>query len=318
MVRVPANQVEALVRAYRSEVSVQFAEPDYIAYAILTPNDPHFDKQWGMVKIEAPKAWDVTTGSFEVRIAICDTGIDQDHEDLAAKIVANKNFTRSRTVDDRHGHGTHVAGIAAAITNNGKGVAGVGFESSLMNVKVLDDTGMGFYSWVANGIIWAADNGAKVINLSLGGSSPSDTLESAVDYAWGKGCVLVAAAGNDNTDSPMYPAYYANCIAVAATDKNDAKATFSNYGPWVDIAAPGVDIFSTMPNHRNRIGILHYGSLSGTSMAAPHVSGVAALVFARYPGWTNADVRARIEASVDPTTGFTTPIGRVNAFKAVQ
>lgn len=319
VVRIPQSKVEEKVRAYKGEASVQFAEPDFIAKAIFTPNDPYFDKQWGMSKIQTPKAWDITTGSSAVKIAICDTGIDQNHEDLAAKIVANKNFTRSLTVDDKYGHGTHVAGIAAAITNNGKGVAGVGFNSNLMNVKVLGDTGSGYYSWVASGIIWAADNEAKVINLSLGGSSPSDTLKNAVDYAWGKGAVLVAAAGNNNSDAPLYPAYYENCITVAATDQDDARAYFSNYGDWVDIAAPGVSIFSTMPNHRNRIGVLNYGSLSGTSMSTPHVAGVAALVFAVVrPDGTNADVRTRIEASVDSTTGFTTDIGRVNALKAVQ
>ena len=318
VVRIPENKVKEKVAAYRGEANVQFAEPDFIAEAIFIPNDPYFGKQWGMVKIQAPEAWDITQGSSAVKIAICDTGIDQNHEDLAAKIVANKNFTLSRTVDDKYGHGTHVAGIAAAITNNGKGVVGVGFNSSLVNIKVLGDTGTGYYSWVANGIIWAADNGASIINLSLGGTSASDTLKSAVDYAWGKGSVLVAAAGNDNTDVPLYPAYYENCIAVAATDQNDVKATFSNYGAWVDIAAPGVDIFSTMPNHKNRIGILNYGSLSGTSMSTPYVAGVAALVFAAKPGWTNAEVRTQIQASVDSITGFTTAIGRVNAYKAVQ
>ncbi len=319
VVKIPENQVKEKVKDYRGEAAVKFAEPDYIATAILEPNDPYFleGKQWGMAKIQAPQAWDITKGSSAIRIAILDTGIDQDHEDLAAKIVANKNFTLSRTVDDRYGHGTHVAGIAAAITNNLKGVAGVGFDSSLMNVKVLGDTGSGYYNWVANGIIWAADNGAKVINLSLGGSSPSATLESAVNYAWGKGSVLVAAAENNNTTAPLYPAYYNNCIAVAATDQNDAKATFSNYGTWVDIAVPGVDIFSTLPNHRNRLKTTNYGSLSGTSMSTPHVSGVVALIFAKFGG-TNIEVRAKVEASVDATSGFSTTIGRVNAYKAVQ
>jgi len=319
VVRIPENKVAEKVRAYKGEASVEFAEPDYVAEAILTPNDPYFGKQWGMVKIHAPEAWDITTGSPGVKIAICDTGIDQNHEDLAAKIVGNKNFTQSRTVDDNYGHGTHVAGIAAAITNNGKGVAGVGFDSSLMNVKVLGDTGSGYYSWVANGINWAANNGAKVINLSLGGSSASDTLESAVNYAWGKGCVLVAAVGNDNTSAPLYPAYYENCIAVAATDQNDAKASFSNYGAWVDIAAPGVDIFSTLPNHRNRIGILNYGSLSGTSMSTPHVAGLAGLVWATEYGTSQVNVRSRIEGTADEagTMWSTYGIKRINAYNAV-
>lgn len=318
VVRIPAGKVPEFVQAYLLEEWVEFAEPDYIATAFLVPNDPGYANQWALPKIEAPQAWDITTGSPTVRIAILDTGIDQDHEDLKAKIVANRNFTTSRTVDDRYGHGTHVAGIAAAITNNGRGVAGVGFDTSLMNVKVLGDNGSGQYSWIANGIIWATDNGAHVINMSLGGSSTSSTLEEAVKYAWGKGVVLVAAAGNDNTSTPTYPAYYEECIAVAATDQNDAKASFSNYGSWVDIAAPGVSIYSTLPNHPNRIGVRNYGSLSGTSMAAPHVAGVAALVKARYSTWSNAQIRDRLLASVDPTTGFNPPLGRINAYKAVQ
>lgn len=303
---------------YRKEAQVEFAELDYIAYAIATPNDPSFGNQWGMTKIQAPDAWNLTTGSSSVKVAILDTGIDQDHEDLAAKVVANRNFTKSRTVDDQYGHGTHVAGIAAASTNNNKGVAGAGYNTSLMNVKVLGDNGSGNYSWIASGITWAADNGANVINMSLGGGSSSSALANAVNYAWSKGVVVVAAAGNSNTSSPSYPAYYGNVIAVAATDKNDAKASFSNYGSWVDIAAPGVDIYSTLPNHNNRIGLKNYGYLSGTSMAAPFVAGVAALVVARYPAWTNTDVRNRLLASTDPTTGFSTSLGRVNASKSVQ
>jgi thermitase len=318
VVRIPAGRVPEFVRAYLAEELVEFAEPDYVAVAYYVPNDPGYANQWALPKIQAPEAWDLTRGSSTIRIAILDTGIDQDHEDLKDKIVANKNFTTSRTVDDRYGHGTHCAGIAAAITDNGKGVAGVGFNTSLMNVKVLGDNGSGQYSWIANGIIWAADNGAHVISMSLGGSSSSTTLKDAVSYAYNKGVVLVAAAGNDNTDSPTYPAYYEECIAVAATDQNDAKASFSNYGSWVDIAAPGVSIYSTLPNHPNRIGTRNYGSLSGTSMATPHVAGVAALIKARYPNMSNAEIAQKIISTADPTTGFNPPVGRVNAYKAVK
>ncbi len=176
VVRVPLGRVSEMVRAYSLEKLVEFAEPDYVAVAFFTPNDPGYVNQWALPKIQAPEAWDITQGSPDIRIAILDTGIDQDHEDLGAKIVANVNFTTSRTVDDRYGHGTHVAGIAAAITNNAKGVAGVSFSCSLMNVKVLGDNGSGQYSWIANGLIWAADHGAQVINMSLGGSSTSSTL----------------------------------------------------------------------------------------------------------------------------------------------
>ncbi|MBI4287936.1 MAG: peptidase S8 [Chloroflexi bacterium] len=318
VVEVEAGKSKGKKDEYKNEAEVVFAEVDYIAQASYTPDDPYFGNQWGMTKIQAPQAWDLTTGSSAVKVAILDTGIDQNHEDLQGKIIANRNFTNSRTVDDRYGHGTHVAGIAAAVTSNGKGVAGVGYNTSLMNVKVLADNGSGNYSWIANGIIWAADNGAQVISMSLGGSFASSTMESALNYASSKGVLLVAAAGNSNTSSPSYPAYYSNVIAVAATDKNDAKASFSNYGSWVDIAAPGTDIYSTLPNHNNRIGIKNYGYLSGTSMATPYVTGVAALVLAKYPTWTSAEVRGRLEASTDPTSGFSSILGRVNAFLAVQ
>jgi thermitase len=328
VVSIPKNKVAEKVRAYKGEAGVEFAEPDYIVKAIppmspYTPNDELYLRlgQWGIDKIQAPSAWDITKGSSTVVIAILDTGIDQNHEDLSpGKIVKNKNFTSSRTVDDKYGHGTHVAGIAAAITDNNKGVAGVGFNSSLMNVKVLGDTGWGLWSWVAKGITWAADNGAKVINMSLGGSIGSSTLEKAVNYAWDKGCVVVAAAGNESSSAPSYPAGYTNCIAVAATDQSDVKADFSNYGDWVDIAAPGVDILSTFPNHKNYFGnIFNYAYWGGTSMATPHVAGVAALVFATNSGLTNAQVRQKIVGSVDPATGFgpTSTIGRVNAYEAV-
>ncbi len=324
VVQISKNKIKDMLRAYRKQGWVEYVEPDYIAHAMFTPNDPSFGNQWGMTKIQAPEAWNITQGASTVKIAICDTGIDQNHEDLAGKIVANKNFTWNLSVDDKYGHGTHVAGIAAAVTNNGKGVAGVGFNSSLMNVKVLGDNGSGYTSWIANGIIWAANNGAKVINLSLGSSSPSSTLENAVNTAWNKGAVVVAAAGNSGNSARLYPAAYANCIAVAATDQNDNKATFSNYGfDWVDVAAPGVSVFSTLPNHSNRIGIKNYGSLSGTSMATPHVSGVAALVWATSYGTSNQAVRDRIETTAECVglvgnicSGY--QIERVNASRAVS
>ena len=180
-----------------------------------------------------------------------------------------------------------------------------------MSVKALDDGGSGYYSWIANGIIFAADNGAEVINLSLGGTSSSSTLLSAINYAWNKGVVVAAAAGNDGRSRKLYPAYYSNSIAVAATDSNDKKASFSNYGNWVDEAAPGVNIFSAYKND--------YANLSGTSMATPFVSGLAALLFGQNPGWSNAQVRNRIESTADriPGTGTYWVHGRINACEAV-
>ncbi len=303
-------------RAYASNPKVQFAEPDYLAAADSNPDDPWFASQWGLNKIQAPLAWDITTGSSSVCIAILDTGVELNHPDLAGKIVASKNFTTSSTANDVGGHGTHVAGIAAAITNNKVGVAGLGYNSTIMNVKVLGDDGYGSYSWIAQGIIWATDNGAKVINMSLGGTSASSTLESAVNYAWNKGVVVVAAAGNEGTSAPCYPAYYTKTIAVAATDSNDKVTSWSNYGSWVDVAAPGVAIYSTLKGN-------NYGFGSGTSMATPFVSGLAALVFTRVTdinsnNLLNDEVRAQIEKTCDDIGATGISGGRINALKSVQ
>ena len=316
VVTVPRGQAKEKVQAYSSNARVAYAEPDFVAEAVGSPDDPGFVNQWGMVKVQAPQAWEVPTGSSSINIAILDTGVDQDHPDLANKLINNINFSDSATLDDVYGHGTHVAGIAAAITNNGIGVVGLGYDSTIMNVKVLGDTGSGAYSWIASGIIWAADNGAEIINMSLGGSSASSTLEDAINYAWSKGVVIVAAAGNSGSTTPSYPAYYANCIAVAATDANDAMAYFSTYGKWVDVAAPGLSIYSTLKDNA-------YGYKSGTSMASPHVAGLAALVFTTVSdvngdGKLNDEARSRIEATCDDIGVSGIGSGRINAYRAIQ
>jgi thermitase len=315
VVTVPKGQAKEKAKAYSSNPRVLYAEPDYIAEVAGEPNDVYFYTQWGMVKVNAPQAWEVTTGSPSVNVAILDTGVDLDHPDLADKIISNINFSGSNTTDDVYGHGTHVAGIAAASTNNSIGVAGLGYASSIFNVKVLGDNGSGSYSAVANGIIWAADNGAQIINLSLGGGESSQVMEEAVNYAWNKGVVVVAAAGNKGNTTPFYPASYANCIAAAATDSNDARANYSNYGEWVDVAAPGSTIASTLKNGS-------YGYMSGTSMASPHVAGLAALVFTTISdtngdGKRNDEVRSRIETTCDHIGVSGIGYGRINAAGAV-
>lgn len=323
VLEVPDRQAMAMVQKYKQLTHiVEYAEPNGVAYAIdTTPNDPKFPLQWGPVKINAPKAWDTAKGAANVRIAINDTGIDNNHEDLAAKTIFRANYTDSPTDDDIFGHGTHCAGIAAGITNNSIGIAGVGWNCSLMSFKILNDEGWGYYDWIAKGVIYATYNGAKVISMSLGGGYPSLTMKNAVDYAWKKGVIVVAAAGNSNTISAFYPAYYSNCIAVGATDQNDVRAVFSNYGSWVDVAAPGVDIYSTLPNHPNWLNDnygtgLNYGYLSGTSMATPHVAGEAGLLWATKYGTNNNSVRKRIESTCDPV-GTWVSYGRINASKAV-
>jgi thermitase len=345
VVGVPAGAEEARAAAYGRNPHVAFAEPNYLASALEDPDDPFFANQWGLdndgqpygdwsgtadADVDAPEAWDRTHGAPEVIVAILDSGIDQDHPDLVGKLVAegHTNLTASDTVDDRYGHGTHVAGIAAAETGNDQGVAGMGYDATLLNVKVLDDNGWGPYSWIADGIVWATDHGARVINMSLGAYNRSRTLEAAVDYAWEQGVLLVAAAGNDGTSRRLYPAAYAHCMAVAATDDDDRRVDVpdgwaSNYGDWVDVAAPGLNVLSTFPNHPfalqdvyGRSNDYDYGS--GTSMATPFVAGLAALLFGQDPGRTNAEVRSLIESTADPVPGTGTywQYGRINACNA--
>ena len=316
VVTVPGGRAMAMAKAYSSNPWVAYAEPDFVVQAVGEPDDPYFGRQYGLTLVEAPLAWEVTTGSPSVNIAILDTGVDQDHPDLADKIVSNINLTSSTTVDDVQGHGTHVAGIAAAITNNGIGVAGLGYDSTIMNVKVMNDNGFGTLGGVASGIIWAADNGAEVISMSLGAYVYSSTLEDAVNYAWSKGVVVVGAAGNGGKTTPFYPAAYANCIAVAATYPWDAKADWSNYGDWVDVAAPGGGIYATVKDNG-------YDYKSGTSMASPHVAGLAGLVSTVVSdtngnGRVNDEVRARIEATCDDIGVTGIGAGRINAYEAVS
>lgn len=316
LIKLPKNQKEKFIDDLKKNILIEYIEPDFTATALEIPNDPLFSNQWGLTKTKSPGAWDKTHGLTDTEIAILDSGIDSGHPEFKDKIVSSVNCTVSGcpavTAEDQYGHGTHVAGIAAAMTNNAIGVAGMGYDSRLISVKVLDDAGSGYYSWIIDGIIWAADNGAEVINLSLGGTYSSRALEEAVNYAWGKGLVVVAAAGNNGRTTKLYPAYYSKSIAVAATDENDNKASFSNYGSWVDLAAPGVSILSTYKSD--------YAYMSGTSMATPFVSGLAGLVASQNPDWTNAQIRNKIEATADRInkTGTYWIYGRINACAAVD
>jgi thermitase len=320
------TDVEKAVAAYTKNPRVVYAEPNYIVQALDTPDDVHFSRQWGLhnpsdTDIDAPEAWDISKSSETVVIAILDSGIDTDHEDLKAKVIFNEDYSGSGSYDDFYGHGTHVAGIAAAMTNNSTtGVAGTGYNAMLMNMKVLNNDGSGSHASIANGIMSAIRNNAQIINLSLGGMRTSSTLENAVNQAWNSGLLIVAAAGNSDNPSKTYPAYYPNVIAVAATDANNDKAPFSSYGDWVDVAAPGVNIYSTFPNHTYKIAkSLNYDYGSGTSMATPFVAGVAALVWTTDLGGNNLAVRNQIEQTAEPITGTGRYWiwGKINACNAV-
>jgi thermitase len=304
VLKVPDSQLTATLAALRQNPLVEYAEPDYLVQAAdVIPNDPDWIDQWGPADIQAPQAWAITTGTISVTIAVIDTGVDLMHPDLASQIdlVNSKSFlSYAPTAQDDYGHGTHVAGIAAAIGNNGVGIAGMAWGVRIMALKVLDYNGSGYESDVASAINYAADHGAQVINLSLGGSTSDTTLSDAVNYAYGKGVTIVAAAGNGNTSQPFYPAAYPHVIAVASVDSNNQRSYFSNFGSDIALAAPGRSIYSTMWPGNNLIADpgcpgTSYCYLSGTSMATPHVAGVAALLAGMSPFNTPDKILAAME-----------------------
>ncbi len=271
--------------ALRREPGVKHVDYNYLRLPDYTPNDPEFGSQWDLDAIGAPDAWDKTVGVGS-RVAVVDTGIDGDHPELESKIVSQKDVVDNDVVaqDDVRGHGTHVAGTVGAVTNNGVGVAAVCPACKLLVAKSGDSRGLYDYD-IVQGIYWSVNNRAKAINLSLGSRGNSRILEHAVDYAWDHGVVVVAAAGNENTSKPSYPAAYRNVISVAATDQLNKRATFSNFGK-VDVAAPGVEILSTAPGGG-------YSIKQGTSMASPHVAALAGLLAAQ--DLSAPEIRRRIQ-----------------------
>ncbi|QGR00071.1 peptidase S8 [Paenibacillus psychroresistens] len=280
--------------AYFKKWNIEYVEPHYLYLtnenpatipSVNEPNDLLYSKyQWNLPIIETAIGWGVGKGSENVIVAVVDTGADLDHPDLQGRLKPGYNVIdpASPPMDDV-GHGTHVAGVISALVNNGEGVAGMTWYNPVMPVKVLDETGAGNTYNVAQGIIWAADHGAKVINMSLGNYADANFLHDAIKYAFDKDIVLIAASGNDNTEEPGYPAAYPEVLAVAASDNAKKKATFSNFGNYIGVAAPGVNIPSTYPHNQ-------YAALSGTSMASPHVTALAALIRSINPKLKNTEV----------------------------
>ncbi len=338
VIQVPEGQGDAILEQLKKDNLIEVAEPDYLNQAFLVPNDPDYNQQWGLsntgqtikgeagslhADINVEPAWDVTLGNG-ILIAVLDTGIDSNQPELSAKITGKKDFSGSG-IDDGFGHGTHIAGIIAAATNNSVGTAGVCPGCNLIIGKILDDEGYGPDSAVAEGIIWAADNGAKVINMSLGGTSGQDIKCEAVKYAWDKGVIMAAAAGNFGNKTVNYPAHCENVIAVASTDNKDALSSFSTYGTWVDVAAPGSVIYSTLPISSYKLQQLkpglktNYDYLSGTSMSTPMVAGVVGLIWSSSYGTSATSVVQRLFETADKITGTgqNWQYGRINAGKAI-
>ncbi len=289
-VRVPEAQADEIMGSLSSRPEVRYAEPNYTVTAQDTiPNDPAFAFQYALVNIRAPQAWDITTGSSAVTIAIIDSGVDLSHPELAPKLLPGYDFVNGDAIpQDDNGHGTHVAGVAAAASNNGLGMAGVSWGARILPVKVLNALNSGTYANVAAGIVWAANQGAQVINLSLGGPSSSQTLEEAIEYAASRGVALTAAAGNTG-GAVLYPARYPSVIAVANTNALNQRVSTSAFGPEIDLAAPGAGIYSLAIGGG-------YTTLGGTSMSTPHVSGALALLLS-LPGVSAGQARAYLEAS---------------------
>ncbi len=344
----PGVTVIETLAMLRRNADIELARPDYRARLADVPNDAYFlSYQYSLrnlggvldigpsvqpqitagADIKAVPAWDAAKGDPELLIAIVDTGLDLSHPDLATKVYSSGyDFANDDDeADDDHWHGTHVAGIAAADTGNSLGIAGVAWNCKLLPVKVTDASGDGYYSWIIDGIIWAVDQGADVINISMGGEYNDAFLEDACKYAYDHGVVVVAAAGNDGGAGVLYPAAYDDYVlAVAASDYDDEIVSWSNYGPQVDVAAPGVYILSTAPRAYVGTGNPPYLFASGTSMAAPHVSGLAALIKSLKPGLSVADVMNVIRYTADDVNAATAPglddhagYGRVNMERAL-
>lgn len=316
VVRLPKGaSVPAAVRSFELRAGVAGAQPNFVYRAQVIPSDLRFAEQWGLVRIGAPAAWDAGTGSRSVTVAVADTGVDLDHPDLSPNIAPGGHDFVGNDEDpsDEQGHGTHVAGIIGALGNDGRGVTGVNWNVGLLPVRVLDASGRGTTATIAEGFRYAASR-ARIVNASLGGAVNDPALEAAI--AAYPETLFVVAAGNSGTSNdvlPSFPCAYPepNVVCVAATDATDALAYFSNVGPaTVDLAAPGVSILSTW-----RDG--DYYSASGTSMAAPHVAGAAALVWSRNPALNAAQVKSALLGSVDPLGLPLVSGGRLNVGRAV-
>ncbi len=322
---IKTNASLTQVKKALGSLGVSYVEPAHYVYATYIPNDPYFPKQWGLKDINATKAWNLTTNS-SIIVAVVDTGVDYTHPDIAAHYIGGYDIVNDdpNPLDD-NGHGTHCAGIIAAVIDNSIGVAGVA-NVKILAEKVLDSSGVGTDYNVALGIQYAVDNGSKVISLSLGSSTSSSVIESAVQYAWSKGAIIVAASGNDGNSSVDYPAAYPQVIAVGAINSSDKLASFSNYGANQELVAPGVNILSTFPTYPVYLNTtygypLDYAYLSGTSMATPFVAGVAALTWATHPNATNAQIRYILNHTAidlgtpgwDPVYGY----GKVDAYRAI-
>ena len=306
VIQAPAAARAAILAAYAKHPSVQRAEVAHRVAKAGSPNDPLYAQQWALPKISWDQAYGVVSIPGAAKIAVLDTGVDATHPDLFGRMSPGQSFVGGPPETDPNGHGTALAGIAAASVDNATGIAGVAYAgASISSVQVLQADGTGWDSDVVAGVLWAADNDAKVILMGFSSPDFSASLQDAVNYAWSKGAVLVAATGNDGSAGPSYPAGMANVIGVAATDQNDT-VTVSSRTASATVAAPGVAIYATFPGNA-------YGNIAGTSASAAETAGLAALLVAN--GKSNAAASNQIRGTTDPIVGRS--FGRINVLRAL-
>ncbi len=338
------SQVAGIINELKLTGQIDYAERVPMDYTDLVPNDPSYSSEWHLNTIGAATAWNFFSAGSTIKIAIVDNAVDRTHQDLSGNLWTNPGEIASNSIDDdgngyvddingydvadddnnpnplnnSFDHGTHCAGISSARTNNAIGIAAIGFSCKLIAVKATADAASP--SSVTDGyggIVYAVEAGADVISLSWGGTSSSQTAQNIITWASGQGCIIVAAAGNSNTNALHYPASYTECIAVASSASNDTKSSFSNYGTWVDITAPGSNIFSTLPSNQ-------YGNMSGTSMACPLVAGLCGLMLSLNPSLTPADIKnclyttATSISAQNPSYNGQLGAGRINASAAMN
>jgi len=371
------SDILSILEDFSSCPDVEYAEPNGVAHPFAIPNDPDFSIQWALhntgqiilddisgtpdADIDASEVWDIETGDPNVVIAIIDSGIDYNHPDLADNIWVNEDEIPDNGIDDDnngyiddimgwdihyddndpldgHGHGTLCAGVASAVGNNNIGISGVCWNCKIMPVKVTSENWLAYWTDIAVGIKYAADNDADVISMSFGRNSNLSYVWDAVEYTYGKGVFMCAAAGNDNTSNIFYPAGYDHVTAVAATNQHDKRCDEddwppgygSNYGDWVDVAAPGELIYTTMPTYHAFMNDINnpntgqnfsqdYDFCDGTSLSGPHVAGEAALILSKDSSLSPDEIKSRIRKYVDPyDSDEYIGTGRINAHKATK
>lgn len=321
------TQVVRMASDFATAAGIEFAELDGIGGIAYVPNDPNIANCWGLnntgqsggtpdADIDAFEAWDTFRGSDNIILAVLDTGVDPNHDELRNKTVQGRNTNNnSNDTMDRHSHGTHCSGTAAAWGDNARGFAGVSFGGLVMPMKVLTDGGSGSEAQCGAGMVWAADNGAHVLSMSLQYYTGSTGFRDSVNYAWNAGCILIAAAGNGQGQVVAFPARFDNCRAISATNHNDVLAGFSNYGAQIDVCAPGDNVYSSVLNN----GYAYY---SGTSMATPHTSGLAILLWSYDRTLINGEVWELIRSTAEDKgpSGWDNRYGwgRINADLAIR